>query len=90
MSLSGDLRQETDDPPIPTPQDKAIGDSFPIAKNSKIRRAGQLREKAGPSPDHIFLVLEVRRPPWPHMRRKAPGRPKGSYGKERSTQKPDQ
>ena len=25
--------------------------------------AGQLREEAGPGPDHIFLILDVRRPP---------------------------
>ena len=29
----------------------------------KRRVAGQLREEAGPCPDHIFCILEVRRPP---------------------------
>ena len=42
---------------------KAIGDSFPEGQNSKTRIAGQLREEAGPSSDHIFLIPEVRRPP---------------------------
>ena len=49
------------------PQGKATVDSFPMDKNSKTRIAGQLREKPGPCADHIFLVLEVRRPPWPHI-----------------------
>ena len=57
--------------PPPPLQGKAIGDSFSTDQNSKTRIAGHLREKAGPSPDHIFLILKVRRPPWPHMRRKA-------------------
>ena len=38
--------------------------------NSKTKAAGQLREEAGPYPGHIFLVLEVKRPPQPHMCRK--------------------
>ena len=46
--------------------------------NSKTRLAGQLREEAGLCPDHIFFIPEVRRSPWPHMRRKAPWRSKGN------------
>ena len=34
-------------------QDKAIGDSFPVDQNSKMRRTGQLKEEARPCPDHI-------------------------------------
>ena len=47
----------------PHPQHKAIGESFHVDKNSKVRIAGQLRLEAGPYPDHIFLVLEVMRYP---------------------------
>ena len=56
---------------------KAIGDSFCMDQNSKTRIAGQLREKNGLSPDHIFLIPEVRRPPWPHVHRKGHWRSKG-------------
>ena len=64
--------------PTPAPpQDKAIGDSFPVDRNSKMRKAGQLRVKAGSFPDHIFLIPEVRRAREPHMCRKAPWRSKG-------------
>ena len=42
-----------------------------------MRIAGQLRQEAGPCPDHIYLILEVRRPPQPHMHIKAPWRSKG-------------
>ena len=59
-------RQEADARPSPTPsppQGKATGDSFTTDQNSKTRIAGYLREKAGPSPDYIFLILKVRRPP---------------------------
>ena len=48
---------------FPHTQHKAIGDSFPVDQNSKVRIAGQLRLEAGPCPDHIFLVLEVMRYP---------------------------
>ena len=50
----------------PLPQSKAIGDSVSVDWNSKRRIAGQLRGETGPCPDHIFLILEVRRPPQPH------------------------
>ena len=49
---------------------RAIGDSFPMDWNSKTKAAGQLREEAGPYPGHVFLILEVKRPPQPHMCRK--------------------
>lgn len=32
------------------------------------------REEAEPCPGHVFLILEVRRPPWPHIHRKSPWR----------------
>ena len=54
----------------PLPQGKVIGDSFPVDRNSKRRRAGQLREAARPCPDHIFLILIVRRPLRLHRCRK--------------------
>ena len=53
--------------PPPTCQGKAIGDSFPMDWNSKMRLAGQLRQEAGPWPDPIPLIPEVKRPPWQHM-----------------------
>ena len=37
------------------PQSK--GETFPV---DKMRRAGQLREEAGPCADYICLILEVR------------------------------
>lgn len=43
------------------PQDKVVGDSFSMDQKSKMTIAGQLREEA--VPDHVFLLLEVRRPP---------------------------
>ena len=60
------MRQEVDG----YPQGKVIGDSLSKDQNSKIRIAGQIREETGPCPDHIFLILEVRRPPQPYMHRK--------------------
>ena len=59
------------------PQGKAVGDSFSIDWNSKTRIAGQLREEGGPCTDHIFLVLEVRKPPQPHMHKKCSLEAKG-------------
>ena len=59
---------------MPTLEDKAIRDSFPVNLNSRMRMAGQLREGAGPCPDHIFPILKVSRPPRPHMCRKTPWR----------------
>ena len=58
-----ELRPEVDAPPSLPTQGKATGDSFTTDQNSKTRIAGYLREKAGPSPDYIFLILKVRRPP---------------------------
>ena len=52
------VRQEVDGPP-PPPQ-------------SDWRFARQLRQEAEPCPNHIFLILKVRKPPQPHMCRKAP------------------
>ena len=63
------------------PQFEATGASFPEDWNSKTKIAGQLREMAGPCPDHRFLIIGVRRPPWPHMYRKTPWRSKGSDAK---------
>ena len=54
----------------PLPHCKAVGDSFCLDRNSKMRAAGQSREEAGPCPDHISLIPEVRGPPQSHMRRK--------------------
>ena len=59
------------------PQGKVIGDSFPKDQNSKIRTAGRIREETGPCPDHIFLILEVRKPPQPYMCGKAAWRSNG-------------
>ena len=42
-----------------------------------MRIAGQLREEAGRCPDHVFLILKVRRAPQAHTRTKAPWRAKG-------------
>lgn len=53
----------------PPNQGKAIGDPFPIEWNSKKRIVGQLEEEAGPCPDLVFLILEVRRTSWPHMQK---------------------
>ena len=47
---------------MPRSQGKAIGDSFPVDQNLKMRTT-ELGEEAGPSPDHVFLILAVRRPP---------------------------
>jgi len=75
--FSPTLKQEVDSCPPPLPhcptQGKAIGDWFPVDWNSKVRKAGQLREETGPLPDHVFLTLEVKRPPRPHMRRRFQG-----------------
>ena len=71
------LRQKIDRPS----QGKVVGDSFPTNWNSKIRVEGQLRKESGPCPDHIFLILKVRRSPQPHTCRKTPWKPKKSYVK---------
>ena len=39
------------------PQGKAVGNSFPIDQNSKMRIAGQLREEAGACPDTVLIML---------------------------------
>ena len=57
----------------PISQGKAIGDSFPVDRDSKTRITGQLGEEAGLCPDHIFLIFEVRRPAQPHMHRRLLG-----------------
>ena len=74
------LRQKVDWPS----QDKVIGDSFPTNWHSKMRVEGQLREEAGPCPDHIFLILEVRRSPQLHICRNTPWKPKESIVKRYS------
>ena len=84
FSGSGGARQVVDG----SPQGKAMGESFPAVRNSKRRLTGQLREKARPCPDHVSLFPEAGRPPQPHIHRKAPWRPKGSYVKGCSTQRP--
>ena len=61
-----EVRWEADlTPPIPPAprQGKTIEHSFLVDQNSKMRTAGQLKEKAGPCPDHMLLIPEVRRPP---------------------------
>lgn len=75
---------------MPTLEDKAIRDSFPVNLNSRMRMAGQLREEATPGPDHIFLTLDVRRPPQPHMSKTAPWRSKWTDAKGCSTHRPFQ
>ena len=68
------LRQEADgNTPL---KGKAIGISFPIDWNSK-PISGQLNEEARPWPDHIFLVLDIRRPLWAHIHSKGPLEAKG-------------
>ena len=49
-------------------------DSLPLSHQGtlRMRMAGQLREEVTPCPDHIFLTLDVRRPPQPHMSKTAP------------------
>ena len=64
------MRQEKMGLSPTTTQGEAIGHSFPLDGNSKARRAGQLRKKAGLCPDHTFLISEVRRPPQPHVHQK--------------------
>ena len=59
-----------------TTRGKAVGNSFLMERNSKMRMAGQLRKTARPCSDHIFLTFEVRRLPPPHMHRKASWRSK--------------
>ena len=51
-------------------QGKVIRGSSPLDWNSKTRKVGQFREKAGLCPEHVFIILEVRRPPRPDMSRK--------------------
>ena len=53
VSLREDLRQKVN----------ASEDLFPVDQNSKMRLTGQVREGAGPCPDHMFLILELRRFP---------------------------
>ena len=71
------LRQKIDRPS----QGKVIGDSFPTNWNFNMRVEGQLSKESGPCPDHIFLILKVRRSPQPHICRKTPWKPKKSYVK---------
>ena len=61
----------------PLPHCKAMGDSFYLDRNSKMRAARQSREEAGPCPDHISLLPEVRRPPQSHTRRKGSSEVRG-------------
>ena len=70
------------------PQGKAVGDSFSIDQNSKIRIAGQLREEAGPCPDYMFLFSASGDCPDHTYTEKAPWRPKRSHVKRCSTQMP--
>lgn len=58
---------------------QATGHLFPVDWNSKTRTAWQSRKAAGHGSDHIFLILQVKRPPWSHMRRKAPWRLEGEW-----------
>ena len=70
------------------PQGKAVGDSFSVDQNSKIRIAGQLREEAGPCLDYMFLFSESGDCPDHTCTEKAPWRPKRSHVKRCSTQMP--
>ena len=66
----------------PLPQGKEVGDSFLLDWYSKMRTAGQSRDEDRPCPgrrDHVFLILEVRRPSQLHMHRKYPWRSKGKW-----------
>ena len=40
-----------------------MGDLFLVDQNSEMSIVGQLSEEAGPCPDHVFLILQVRGPP---------------------------
>jgi len=53
-----------------------------------MRLARQLREEAGPFPDHIFLIFEARKCPHHNMHRNAPWRSKGSDVKKFSNHMP--
>lgn len=55
-------------PPLPLPGPPGVK-QFPVDGNFKTRIAGQLREEAGPCPDHILLIPEnetslCREAPW--------------------------
>lgn len=73
------LRQEGDG--HPSPQGKSIGGYF-------LWTAGQLREKAGPWPDHIFLILRIRRLSRLYVPRKAPWKSKEREAKGCSAHRP--
>ena len=73
------MRQEVDGPPS-FPQGKAIGDSFPVDRNSKLRIAGQLRRGGWALPRPHISFLEVMGPPPPHVRRKGLLEAKGELG----------
>ena len=36
-------------------------------RNSKTKIRKTIKEEVGPCPDHVFLILKVRRPPWPSV-----------------------
>lgn len=69
-------------------QGKVIGDSFPVNQNSKTGIGEPLKEEAGPCWDHVFLFLEVGRPPWPHRCRESSLETKGELCQGCSTQTP--
>ena len=71
----------------PAPGGRLLEIHFPVDQT----RDGNSRTTKGGGqalPDHTSLIPEVRRPPGPHVRRKAPWRPKGAHVKGCSTQTP--
>lgn len=68
------LRQEIDYH-TPAPPNEVIGDLFPVDWNTKTRISCQGSSlEAEPCPGPVFLILEVRRPSWPHIHRMSPWR----------------
>ena len=80
------FRQEVD-APTPTPC-KPIGDSFPVDQNSKMRRAGQLKEEARPCPDHISHSRSQETSPTTHAQKGSLKVKVGSDVKGCSTHRP--
>ena len=64
------------------PQDKAIGDSFSIDRNSKTRIAGQLREEAEACTYHVFLIPKARDPPTKCLQKRLLGSQRGVMSKD--------
>lgn len=72
------MRQEVDTLPVPYRVVKCIWKIHSLwTEKSKTRVAGHHGEHGAPPRLHIFLILEVRRLPWPHMCRKTLGGQRG-------------